>query len=91
MKNHTIEKLDVSDCPGIAEAINVDLSLMHYMENYEGAPSGTPTKSFDIETAGVLKLTLSNGDILEISISEWGSVNYFAADTTDTSLSTAPK
>lgn len=71
---NTVNKIDVSDSPGIAEALDIEWSS----RNYEGQPPGAPTKSFELGTHGALKLTLADGSILIIGTSEWCTVDYYA-------------
>lgn len=70
-----VKMIDVSDVPGIAEALDIDWSV----RDYEGKPTGEPTMSFDLGTHGALKLTLSDGTVLVIGTSEWCTVDFYSA------------
>ena len=69
-----VKKLDVSDAPGIAEAVDIEWSS----RKYDGMPIGACTKSFELGTHGALKLTLADGTVIVIGTSEWCIVDYYA-------------
>ena len=73
--SNEVNVLDISDAPGISEALAIGSSSHRYGLEL----TNKPTKTFTLETHGALQLTLDNGAVLVIGTSEWCSVTYYAA------------
>lgn len=70
-------KLKTRGLKNIAEAVGFEHS---YCERL-GVPVGEPVKSYRLEAGkcGTIKLTLSDGSRIVVSVSEWGVIDYYEA------------